>query len=674
MDKRELNQNGLPEENGRDENLVSLPAEPQKTPKKRRPKKKRPPQSADSTVKSEVPDTGESVKSEPDNAGVAAKKKRRPENTEEAPKRKRRPENTEEAPKRKRRPENAEETPKRKRRPESAEGTPPKKRRPENTEEAPKRKRRPESVEGMPPKKRRPENAEEAPKRKRRPEIAEGPPKKRRRPESAEGTPPKKRRPENAEGTPRKRRRLESAEGTSGKRRPDSSTGTERSGSVRTRQKKKRTYVDVLKDLVVDTSLMAILIKALFCLLLFLIVLFVARGIRNKGKAPKPEVTESTLADESSLAAVQTDLQKKTETFLEDGAQAVDDNSITILGVGDNLVHEQVFLSASTGTGYDFRPFYKNIKPFITSADLATVNQETPLATALGPASGYPHFNTPTEMGDALIDAGFDVANMGNNHMFDMGVDGAYVTREYWDEKNIPCTGFYYGYDDLFDFRIIEKNGIKVAFLSFLEMTNDELPSSYSAIVVYMNDPDLVRSMIEEAKEKADIVVVHAHWGDENTDVTNDYVYNEAQKLVDWGADIVLGNHSHVLQDLVTLTRESDGQKCPVIYSLGNFFSAQKVRDQLVSGILNVQVTKDASGKVKPTAMGFLPIVTHYTGDRENLALYPLNEYSDELARMHGTATVSTDGQPMSMDYIESLLEKHIPAGYLGRMGPIDQN
>ena len=581
MDKRELNQNGLPEENGRDENLVSLPDEPRKEPKKRRPKKKRPPQSADSTVKSEVPDTGESVKSESDNAGVAAKKKRRPENTEEAPKRK-------------------------------------------------------------------------------------------RRPESAEGTPPKKRRPENAEGTPRKRRRLESAEGTSGKRRPDSSTGTERSGSVRTRQKKKRTYVDVLKDLVVDTSLMAILIKALFCLLLFLIVLFVARGIRNKGKAPKPEVTESTLADESSLAAVQTDLQKKTETFLEDGAQAVDDNSITILGVGDNLVHEQVFLSASTGTGYDFRPFYKNIKPFITSADLATVNQETPLATALGPASGYPHFNTPTEMGDALIDAGFDVANMGNNHMFDMGVDGAYVTREYWDEKNIPCTGFYYGYDDLFDFRIIEKNGIKVAFLSFVEMTNDELPSDYSAIVVYMNDPDLVKSMIEEAKEKADVVVVHAHWGDENTDVTNDYVYNEAQKLVDWGADIVFGNHSHVLQDLVTLTRESDGQKCPVIYSLGNFFSAQKVRDQLVSGMLNVQVTKDASGKVKPTAMGFLPIVTHYTGDRENLALYPLNMYSDELALMHGTATVSTEGLPMSMDYIENLLEKHIPAQYLGRMGPID--
>ena len=432
--------------------------------------------------------------------------------------------------------------------------------------------------------------------------------------------------------------------------------------------------MDVLKALVVDTSLIAILIKAAFCLILFLIVLFIARGIRNKGKAPKPEVTESVVADESSLAAVQTELQQKTETFLDGGAQAVDDNSITILGVGDNLAHEQVFLTASTGSGYDFRPFYKNIKPFISSADLATVNQETPLATALGSASGYPHFNTPTEMGDALIDAGFDVANMGNNHMFDMGVDGAYVTREYWDEKNIPCTGFYYGYDDLFDFRIIEKNGIRVAFLSFVEMTNDELPSSYSAIVVYMNDPDLVRSMIEEAKEKADIVVVHAHWGDENTDVTNDYVYNEAQKLVDWGADIVFGNHSHVLQDLVTLTRESDGQKCPVIYSLGNFFSAQKVRDQLVSGMLNVQVTKDASGKVKPTAMGFLPIVTHYTGDRENLALYPLSMYSDELALMHGTATVSTEGLPMSMDYIESLLEKHIPAQYLGRMGPIDQN
>ena len=635
MDKRELNQNGLADETVRDESPVSLPDETPKIQKKRRPKK-RPLQSADSSVpKSDAADKREPVTSD---TGIS----------ESTPKKKRRSVSAEEAPKKKRRPVSADGAPQKKARPVSADGVPQKKARPVSAEEAPKKKRRPVNTEEAPKKKHRPVSAEEAPKKKRRPVSAEEAPKKRRRPVSAEEAPKKRR---------RKRR-----------------TAAKRSGSARTGQKKKRTYVDVLKDLVVDTSLIAILIKAVFCLILFLIVLFVARGIRNKGKAPKPEVTESVVADESSLAAVQTELQKKTETFLDGGAQAVDDNSITILGVGDNLAHEQVFLTASTGSGYDFRPFYKNIKPFISSADLATVNQETPLATALGSASGYPHFNTPTEMGDALIDAGFDVANMGNNHMFDMGVDGAYVTREYWDEKNIPCTGFYYGYDDLFDFRIIEKNGIKVAFLSFVEMTNDELPSSYSAIVVYMNDPDLVRSMIEEAKEKADIVVVHAHWGDENTDVTNDYVYNEAQKLVDWGADIVFGNHSHVLQDLVTLTRESDGQKCPVIYSLGNFFSAQKVRDQLVSGMLNVQVTKDASGKVKPTAMGFLPIVTHYTGDRENLALYPLSMYSDELALMHGTATVSTDGQPMSMDYIESLLEKHIPAQYLGRMGPIDQN
>ena len=635
MDKRELNQNGLEDETVRDESPVSLSDETPKIQKKRRPKK-RPPQSADiSAPKSDVVDKREPVTSDTGNSESTPKKKRRPESSEGTPKKKRRPVSAEGAPKKKRRPVNAEGAPRKKHRPASAEEAPKKKRRPQSAEGAPRKKARPESTEGAPQKKHRPASAEEAPKKKRRPQSAEGTPQKKRRPQSAEGTPQKKRRPENLEAAPKKRR-------------TDSRSQGERSGSGRTRQKKKRTYMDVLKDLVVDTSLMAILIKAAFCLILFLIVLFVARGIRNKGKAPKPEVTESVVADESSLAAVQTELQQKTETFLDGGAQAVDDNSITILGVGDNLAHEQVFLTASTGSGYDFRPFYKNIKPFISSADLATVNQETPLATALGSASGYPHFNTPTEMGDALIDAGFDVANMGNNHMFDMGVDGAYVTREYWDEKNIPCTGFYYGYDDLFDFRIIEKNGIRVAFLSFVEMTNDELPSSYSAIVVYMNDPDLVRR--------------------------NDYVYNEAQKLVDWGADIVFGNHSHVLQDLVTLTRESDGQKCPVIYSLGNFFSAQKVRDQLVSGMLNVQVTKDASGKVKPTAMGFLPIVTHYTGDRENLALYPLSMYSDELALMHGTATVSTEGLPMSMDYIESLLEKHIPAQYLGRMGPIDQN
>ena len=399
MDKRELNQNGLADETVRDESPVSLPDETPKIQKKRRPKK-RPPQSADSSVpKSDAADKREPVTSD---TGIS----------ESTPKKKRRSVSAEEAPKKKRRPVSADGAPQKKARPVSADGVPQKKARPVSAEEAPKKKRRPVNTEEAPKKKHRPVSAEEAPKKKRRPVSAEEAPKKRRRPESTEVTPQKRRRPEGIEGTARKRR-----------------TAEKRPGSVRTRQKKKRTYMDVLKDLVVDTSLIAILIKAVFCLILFLIVLFVARGIRNKGKAPKPEVTESVVADESSLAAVQTELQKKTETFLDGGAQAVDDNSITILGVGDNLAHEQVFLTASTGSGYDFRPFYKNIKPFISSADLATVNQETPLATALGSASGYPHFNTPTEMGDALIDAGFDVANMGNNHMFDMGVDGAYVTR-----------------------------------------------------------------------------------------------------------------------------------------------------------------------------------------------------------------------------------------------------
>ncbi|MBR3153458.1 MAG: CapA family protein, partial [Lachnospiraceae bacterium] len=335
MDKRELNQNGLADENGRDESPVTLPDETPKIQKKRR-SKKRPPQSADSSApKSDAVDKSEPVISDTGNS---------------------------------------ESTPKKKKRPVSAEGTPQKKAGPVSTEGTPKKKKRPVSAEGAPQKKAGQVSTERAPKKKKRPVSAEDAPQKRRRPEGTEGVPHKRRRPE---GTSKTRR-----------------TVTERAGSARTRQKKKRTYADVLKDLVLDTSLMAILIKAVFCLILFLIVLFVARGIRNKGKAPKPEVTESSIADESSLSAVQTELQQKTETFLDGGAQAVDDNSITILGVGDNLAHEQVFLTASTGSGYDFRPFYKNIKPFITSADLATVNQETPLATALGSASGYPHFNT----------------------------------------------------------------------------------------------------------------------------------------------------------------------------------------------------------------------------------------------------------------------------------------
>ena len=355
--------------------------------------------------------------------------------------------------------------------------------------------------------------------------------------------------------------------------------------------------------------------------------------------------------------------------FFTNGIASVDGQSVTVLCGGDNLIHKPIYQRAQTDNGYDFDYLYQNVKSFIESADIATINQEAPLATDLEDPSGYPHFNTPKEVGQDLFDAGFDVINIGNNHMYDIGSQGALVTEQFFQNRGIPVVGFYRSDEDFHNIRIIEKNGIKVAFLSFVEMTNLDPDDPDLGYCVSMEDRSLVKEQIEEAREQADIVVAHAHWGEEGTTELTDGQVEMAHLMVDWGVDIIFGNHPHVIQSLVTITREEDSQLCPVIYSMGNFVSAQTHRNQIVSAMLAVKITRDANGIARPSAMGVMPVITHFTqDDRMDIVLYPLATYSEELAEAHYVN--GSDGD-FSLDYIYGLLNESIPDRYLNRMSSL---
>ena len=355
--------------------------------------------------------------------------------------------------------------------------------------------------------------------------------------------------------------------------------------------------------------------------------------------------------------------------FFTNGLASVDGQSVTVLCGGDNLIHEPIYERARTDNGYDFDYLYQNVKSFIESADIATINQEAPLATDLEDPSGYPHFNTPKEVGQDLVDAGFDVINIGNNHMYDIGSQGALVTEQFFQNRGIPVVGFYRNDEDFHNIRIIEKNGIKVAFLSFVEMTNLDPDDPDLGYCVSMEDRSLVKEQIKEAREQADIVVAHAHWGEEGTTELTDGQVEMAHLMVDWGVDIIFGNHPHVIQSLVTITREEDSQLCPVIYSMGNFVSAQTHRNQIVSAMLAVKITRDANGIARPSAMGVMPVITHFTqDDRKDIVLYPLATYSEELAEAHYVN--GSDGD-FSLDYIYGLLNESIPDRYLNRMSSL---
>ena len=160
----------------------------------------------------------------------------------------------------------------------------------------------------------------------------------------------------------------------------------------------------------------------------------------------------------------------------------------------------------------------------------------------------------------------------------------------------------------------------------------------------------------------ADVVVVSVHWGTENSYTLTDKQKTLAQKMVDWGADVIFGNHPHVIQKLTLLKRSSDGAQCPVIFALGNFVSAQQSGKNMVSGFLTVTVTKSGStGKTAYTSMKFTPLVTQYGSKYSNITIYPFSEYTDAMAAQHGVRAFTSD---FSRAFIQNILDQNIPKKY----------
>ena len=349
--------------------------------------------------------------------------------------------------------------------------------------------------------------------------------------------------------------------------------------------------------------------------------------------------------------------------------EAAEEESITILCTGDNLMHRTLYENAWNGETYDFTKYYVHVKEQVQAADIATINQESPLASDLYDLSTYPKFNSPKQVGAAIIDTGFDIVNLANNHTFDMGSAGAAITKKYFDNREVPTVGVYDDYSDMLNIRVLEVKGIRVAFLSFIEMLNHEA-DGYGAEIVWMQDKKMVEEQIAEAKKVSDIIVAHVHWGEELTTELTDRQKEYAQYLVDAGIDIIFGNHPHWLQELTTLTRSSDGRQCPVAYSLGNFVTGMDRREEVVTGFLTVRVSKDPeTGEVRPDAMEFTPLVLQFTSKaKKDLAIYPLTEYTEEMAAAN---YVNELRGPFDLAYIQNIIDKTIPKRYQGHMAPL---
>lgn len=340
--------------------------------------------------------------------------------------------------------------------------------------------------------------------------------------------------------------------------------------------------------------------------------------------------------------------------------------TLHVSATGDNLIHLGLYLEAAeraNSEGYDFTYLYENVAPFYQDYDINWINQET-LVTDEFPPSSYPMFCSPAALGQHMYDIGFRVFSLSNNHSYDKGADGIAATRRFWASmpEDTVTTGLFAGESDYSNIPLQEVDGVTIAYLAYTEHTNGlSTPSSAEANVIYTSQEDVIQSQIELAKTMADVVVVGVHWGTENSHIVNDAQRALGQKIADWGADIIIGTHPHVVQGIDTLT-SADGRSVPIAYSLGNFASLQDVRDNLIGIVLTYDITKttqpDGSSETSVSNVKAHPVVMHYDYNWTNARLYFFRDYTEELAAAHGVGG-------MSLAYIQEVLEEYIPAEYL---------
>lgn len=261
--------------------------------------------------------------------------------------------------------------------------------------------------------------------------------------------------------------------------------------------------------------------------------------------------------------------------------------SLSLVMVGDALIHQAVYIDAYSDNGYDFKPMLEEMKPIISSFDLAYYNQETILGGEQLGLSTYPRFNSPYEVGDAFLDAGFNVVSLANNHTLDRGEQAIINSCNYWSNKDVYYAGSYCTQEDRDQVKIYEKNGITYALLSYTTVDNGlRIPNNNSYYLNLYNE-DIVRQDVEKYRDKVDLLMVAMHWGEEYTHTPVYEQTNIANFLASLGVDIVIGAHPHVVEPV-----EYIGDTL-VIYSLGNFISAQRGIDKLTGLMVSLNVHKD---------------------------------------------------------------------------------
>lgn len=384
---------------------------------------------------------------------------------------------------------------------------------------------------------------------------------------------------------------------------------------MRNRRTKRSRYNSNLSTLKLTSKILTILI---IIFLLIFINSLINHNKTNNNQTNLSEVSDNNEQSNSTQTAITDNSTNNTQNANSDNTTTTEptkkSTTINMALTGDIMCHNTIYNDAfnkQTNT-YDFSYIFDDIKYNIQTADIAIGNLETTFAGSSKGYSSYPTFNTPESLAYTLKKVGFDVLSTANNHCYDKGYSGIESTINYLDDADISHTGTFKSEEEQNKILVKNVKGIQIAFLSFTYGTNGITVPSDKSYSVNLIDKDLIKKQLDLAKKQnPDMICVSMHWGIEYQTTPNSEQKDLADFLFKNGADIIIGNHPHVLQNFekreITLD-DGTSKDGLVIYSLGNLLADQNKKYTRDSAIMNVSVTKDENGKIKINTVKYTPI------------------------------------------------------------------
>ena len=257
--------------------------------------------------------------------------------------------------------------------------------------------------------------------------------------------------------------------------------------------------------------------------------------------------------------------------------------AVTLAFTGDVLIHSPVWEQAARyGEPFDFSPMFDPVADIIAGADLAICHLETPLSADSADLSGYPTFNAPRQVADALAKAGYDGCSTASNHSFDQGQRGIAETLSVLEDAGLGHAGMAAHAEDAATATRYRVGAVDVAHLSATWWLNGlRLPRDRPWLVQVLDVDALLAQAAAARREGADIVVVSMHCCTEYLQEPTSYQRHVARSLIHSpDVDLVIGHHAHVVQPAEMVDGEA------IVYGLGNFLSAQRSLTATQDGVV----------------------------------------------------------------------------------------